>query len=202
MQKTVEYSSTVYGLKFKGNIVYVGSTKKALNTRLGEHYQMAMRGAPNKLHTWIRENKPALTIIELERTSAANRFERETFFMMQHRTIEEGFNTEIATNIGRPKGCKNPTGSDHYQYGKPMPAHITEASRRAHLGKPISEEHKRKLRHGAIAAGNSQKRVRRSDGVEFPSMKAAAQALGVTGEAVGVACKKGTTCKGYKFEKI
>ena len=203
MKTTADYPVKIYGIEFEGRIVYVGSTTISLAQRLASHYTMALRHKKtNKFHSWLREKMPEIKIVELQKCIASTRYLIESELMRIHNTIENGYNSEHAEHSGRPKGCKNPRGSEHYLFGKKMPDHVTEASMKARLGKPISEEHKRRLREGHIAAGNSQKRVLRSDGVEFPSMKAAAIALGVTGEAVGVACKKGTKCRGFGFKKI
>lgn len=192
---------TVYGLEFEGKIVYVGSTTYELNKRAREHQYMARKSnLPNKLHVWIREKNPDFKIIRLDQCSSETRYYVETFYMKKHDTIQNGFNSEEAHHSGRPKGCKNPTGADHYMFGKKMPEHIKEAARQYHLGRKLSEDHKRKLHAAGRAA--SLKKILRSDGAIFDSMSEAAASVGVTISAVSVAVKRSSNCKGYQFEFV
>ena len=82
--------------------------------------------------------------------------------------------------------------------GKPLPAHIMEASLKARTGNPLSEEHRRKI---AATTTNRKPVLCVETGQIFPSITTLAQALGVNEASVNQAIRKGCRCKGnhYRF---
>lgn len=153
-------TATIYGFEFEGKIVYVGSTIRDVRTRICRHYEFARGFTRNKKPTifqeFLKEKNPPVNFKILEICDVQKRFERETFFINQFDTIVNGFNKEISgeaeekkLSAGRPKGCKNPTGKDHYLFGvKGGCPKATEASVKARIGKKLSDETRQKMREG------------------------------------------------------
>lgn len=120
----------VYGLEFEGKIVYVGVTTMDIRQRISKHYQCSAynrRGA-KKLGEWLK-TKPKFLIKILEYCPSEIKFEREKFWIKNYNTINNGLNSENFVDApGRQKGCSNPTGKDHYLYGKKVDPKIWRES--------------------------------------------------------------------------
>jgi hypothetical protein len=115
----------IYGVEFEGKIIYVGVTKQSnILLRFAAHKSAAKTKMPgfSKLGEWLLTD-PLYSIKILEYVDLDVRFKREAFWINHYKTIENGFNRPAykggANNPcrgapGRPKGCSNPSGSDHY----------------------------------------------------------------------------------------
>lgn len=140
----------VYGLEHEGKIVYVGVTTMDIRQRISKHYQCAHYGrrGSKKLSPWLLTN-PKFLIKILEYCPAEEKSQREKYWIDFYDTIANGLNSEPFVDApGRPKGCSNPSGKDHYMYGKPACKAAVEASVAARRGKKLSEEHRQKMREG------------------------------------------------------
>lgn len=115
----------VYGVEFEGKIIYVGVTKqKDIFHRFSAHKSAAKTGksGADKLGKWLLAN-PLYSIKILEYVKMDERFERERYWIGFYKTIECGMNRKpykggankpFRGAPGRPKGCPNPKGKDHY----------------------------------------------------------------------------------------
>jgi len=140
----------VYGLESEGKIVYVGVTINDVRQRISKHYQSAhlgYRGA-KKLGPWLLTD-PKFSIKPIEYCPVDDKFIREKYWIDFYDTINNGLNSEPFVDApGRAKGCSNPSGKDHYMFGKPACKSAIKASVAARTGKKLSEEHRQKMREG------------------------------------------------------
>lgn len=198
------YSATIYGLEFGDRIIYVGSTERSPAKRLSRHYSDAKSGKISPLYCWMREEMPLLRMKILEVCTSMERYERERHFIAFHDTITNGFNTDLTDRKGRPKGCVNPIGEDHYLYGKKVSRHIVDASVAARRGKHLSEEHKAKLRAAHVGREDQSTKVRCIDtGETFPSIAEAARIKNIsTSSLLRNLNGANKTCGGLRFERI
>lgn len=142
----------VYGIESEGKILYVGVTTMDIRRRMSNHYDCAFKGrrGAKKLGQWLL-NKPVFSVKILEYCPFETRFETEKKWINHYDTINNGLNSEHFVDApGRPKGCKNPSGKDHYLYGKPACSKAIAASVAARKGKPLSEAHKQAQREGHL----------------------------------------------------
>jgi hypothetical protein len=146
--------SKIYGIKYDGKIIYVGRTTQVPQQRLSSHFSHRNneRICPPKLMKhFVGKELRDHTLVILERCSKQDAPNREIYWIKKLNTIEDGCNTSLTQ--GREKGCKNPTGKDHYLYGKQVARHIVEASIAARRGRHLSPEHRMK-----ISIGNRRKK--------------------------------------------
>jgi hypothetical protein len=148
----------VYALLVEDRVIYIGTTGQNLRARLANHYSSALSGKSNKLHKWIRETNPSLTIREVAICPPGEQWRSEAYFIVLYDTINNGFNMEIPTQHGRPKRASNPKGKDHYLYGKKMPEHVKEAARRANTGRKMTQAHRKAL-HGAASRAKMMEKM-------------------------------------------
>lgn len=165
---------TVYGIKFKGKVVYVGITTGSVKQRVFKHFSHARslqkREACPKLYEHIRNNPELVdySLSILDQCTRDQGEEREKFFIEKYDTLENGLNKTSGGNWSK--------GSDHYLYGKRVDRHIVEASVAARIGKKLSDEHKAKLRAAHVGRRDmSHPIVCLDTGEIFPSISEAAR---------------------------
>jgi hypothetical protein len=192
---------TVYGIKFRGRMIYIGITTASVNQRVYKHFSQARkpqaRDACPKLYAHIRAN-PDLSQYSISVLDQCTREEAEGYeqkYIARYDTLENGFN--------KTKGGNWAKGSDHYLYGKHVAAHIVEASVRARLGKRLSEEHKEKLRRAHLGRKDQSKPIRCLDTDEiFPSIAETARAHNISKTSLLrhlSGCNK--SCGGRRYER-
>jgi len=193
---------TVYGIKFRGRMIYVGITTNSVNQRVYKHFSQARspqdRDACPELYGHIRAN-PDISEYSISILDQCSREDAETVekaYVEKYDTWRNGFN--------RTKGGNWPRGSDHYLYGKHVAKHIVEASVKSRLGKRLSEQHKAKLREAHLGRKDQSKPIRCIDTNEvFPSIAEAARVKNVSKTTLlrhlsGV----NKSCGGNKYERI
>lgn len=139
-------STTVYGLKHKNKMIYVGKTCRSVKIRICDHFKNAFSNKGRlsetcpELYKYIRENPEHsnYTVVILGQYNPPDAAEAEIKFIKEYDTKENGCNVSSGGNSSK--------GSDHYLYGKKVSRHIVEASVAARIGKPLSEEHRAKQR--------------------------------------------------------
>lgn len=112
--------SEIYALLSGERVVYVGSTERSLKHRLAKHVSSAHNSPTKnpKLSSWLLTEPKDLTGKVLEVVPIERRYERETYWIAFYDTVDNGLNADKTAKLGRPKGCSNPSGKDHYLYGK------------------------------------------------------------------------------------
>jgi hypothetical protein len=150
----------IYGIKYGGDIIYVGQTCQSIETRFYSHIAAA-RGLRNSraplLHAHFRENNfTGYTVEILEFCNIAERFNRERHWIDKLDTFNKANSQKIRKIRCNKTAGGMPKGPEHYMFGKPISRHVVEASIAARIGKPLSEEHKAKQR--AAAARNRELR--------------------------------------------
>lgn len=152
-------STVVYAIKHFDKIIYVGKTSTGLKQRIFKHFGNAISDSKRvnmscpKLYEYIRKNpnKEEYSIVCLGQFSSKEADEKEIFFISHYKTREDGIGLNVAP------GGNSSSGKDHYLYGKPVERHIVEASVKARIGKPLTEEHKRKQSEGQTRALKTRK---------------------------------------------
>lgn len=195
----------VYGVESEGKIIYVGVTTVGIRRRFSKHYMDAFlnRGA-KKFGNWLKNNDNFVIKI-IEYCPVEKRFEREKFWISHYDTINSGYNSEPFKDApGRPKGCWNPKGKDHPQWGKKPHPGAVENSVKSRLGKHLSEEHKEKIRIGNLKRTDQAIKVRCIEtGVIYRSIGEASRAHNFTQSNLQQHFRgKTKKCAGFTFEKI
>lgn len=191
----------IYGVTINGVVVYVGQTDNAWR-RYREHATRMHHedASPRALYQRLRAaNGKNWDLVGLE-TCAANRANaRESYWIRKLGTAKEGgCNKSDRACGGREKGCTNPTGADHYLYGKSVARHIVDASVAARKGKKLAPEHVEAIRLGNIEADRKDRKVvLREDGARFVGRGAAAASVGVSTSAITQAIKRNTRSGGF-----
>lgn len=191
---------TIYGIKHKDMIVYVGSTQKNPAQRFGKHLCAARNGSKGLLYDFIRKKKPSLSLVVLEVCLPESRYERETFYIKNYKTAEIGYNEDSSAVHGRPKGCFNPSGKDHYLYGKKLPEHVRQIVIAANLGRKQSEETKNKKRESLLSGERKDRKpVVGDNGVHYRGLSEAARSIGVATINLRKQIRKNRPCKGVVY---
>lgn len=202
-----ERTAEVYAVEHDGKIIYIGVTMRGIKYRFSQHYadlrkEKKIKGV-KKFGEWLKTD-PKFIIKIIEYCSAEIRFEREKYWINHYGTIENGLNTDVSGKIGRPKGCWNPKGKDHPQWGKKPHPGAVENSVKTRLGKHLSDEHKEKIRIGNLKRTDQSIKVRCIEtGVIYRSISETAREHNFTQSNLHQhfrgAIKK---CAGFTFEKI
>jgi hypothetical protein len=197
-------TAEIYGIEFEGKIVYVGVTTVGVKRRLNKHYHDSRlnRGA-KKFGQWLK-SKPIFVVKILEYCPTEIRMEREKHWINHYDTQKNGYNGEPFCGVGRPKGCSNPKGKDHAQWGKPAHPNAIKNSVKARIGKPLSDEHKEKIRLGNLKRTDQAIKVRCIEtGVIYRSIGEASKAHNFTRANLHRHFRgKTKKCAGFTFEKI
>lgn len=166
----------IYGIKFKGRVIYVGNSFSAQD-RWAEHLSKARAGRFDQcpsLYQHMRENNYAgYTFEVLEVVEDRDRYEKEKEWIARLNTRDDGCN--------RTRGGISASGPDHYMWGKKAHPQAIAASVAFRKGKPMPQEWK-----DAIGRGNKGKKTKgfavvcTTTGDKFPSLNAAAKHYGVT----------------------
>ena len=195
----------VYVIKFKGEILYVGVTKLGINTRLKHHFARLgaeTKGIPKLYEHMAKNNREDYSIEHV--TWCKNKkiaLRTEQFFIQKHNTIENGLNSPLPRGHGRPKGCSNPSGEDHYLFGKKLPEKVRQAVVLAQTGRKHSQETIEKRRRSNMKADRKDcKPVVRDDGVEYYGLAEAARKNNVTPNAIRIAMRKNQNSNGHKWK--
>lgn len=194
----------IYGIEFEGKIVYVGVTTRGIPNRINKHYSDAkFNRYCKKLGNWLN-TKPDIIIKVIEYCPTDMRMVREKYWIDHYDTQMNGYNDKPFCGVGRPKGCSNPKGKDHPHWGKPAYPKAVENSVKARLGKPLSEEHKEKIKAGNSKRTDQAIKVRCIEtGVIYRSVGEAARAHNFTQSNLHQHFRgKTKKCAGFTFEKI
>ena len=194
----------VYAIVGPNGKRYVGSTTVSFYMRWHRHFSTLKRGTHHsrKLqNAWNKHGEDAFEFVILE--------------VLQDRT--ECISKEIE-NITLYKATEQKYGynmlkviRNRFDYS------VSDATRKrmskAQMGHKLSEETKRKI--GAHQIGRKasietkqkqlakqQKKVVRSDGMVFNSLKEAASVIGAQGTNISCSIKKGHKCKGFTFKYL
>ncbi len=199
----------IYALTIDGKIMYVGQTK-SIARRYNEHLRTARvpksqrAMGQKKLYeglTAVLSQDPdgkRVDIIQLERCAEASSNERERYWIGALKMHETGWNVPLPGGPGREKGCSNPSGPNHYLYGKNLPRETVEKLRAARTGKPMPAGHGEKIKLGKMRSGKfGTKVVIRDDGLKFKSLTDAAASVGCTISAITLSIKKECRAKGH-----
>lgn len=197
----------IYACEVSGRVVYVGKTGRKFEDRIRNHLEavVANRNPNRRLYKALKDINPVdLRWVLLELCDGENSVEREQFWIDHYRLQGPIFNVDKAVARGRPQGCINPTGQKHYAYGNPLATRkAVEASVLARKGKSHSESTKEKMR---ISRTRNKLNAREVENVgtseQFPSLRAACDAIGVTRAALIRSLKTGSKCKGYVWKYV
>lgn len=165
-------------------------------------------GWENFEHIILDEN---LSIVQAEA--------KESEYIKMYDTIKSGYNRNIGgsgfTGCNHTEESKRRisaaiSGEKNPNYmGKCCTDEWRERQIKAHTGKKLSEEHKRKIGDGVrgkivhteeyknALSKRLMKPIMRSDGVKYPSFKQAAIENGITQSALSNAIKRNNRCAGY-----
>ena len=105
----------VYGIEFEGEIVYVGVTNQDIRQRISSHQSHSKNGhrGAKKFGEWLKKS-PIFSVKILEYCSVKEKFEREMHWIEFYNTYEKLNSKPFSGALGRPKGCPNPSGKNHY----------------------------------------------------------------------------------------
>jgi len=167
----------VYAIKHRGEIIYVGQTSHAAESRFWEHISRAKSGRNSCPKLYDHMKKHVFTGYTLEILEFVHEEhqpdEREQFWIAKLKSQDQ-CNTTPGGKVAR--------GKDHYMWGKKARPETVAASIAAHTGKPLSQEWK-----DAISRGNKGKKrpdgfpvICTTTGEEFHSILAASKAYNVT----------------------
>lgn len=202
-----ERTAEVYAVEHEGKIVYIGVTMRGIRYRFSQHHADSKRDRKirgvKKFSEWLKTD-PKIIIKIIEYCSSEIRFEREKYWINHYDTIANGLNTDVSGKLGREKGCWNPSGKDHPQWGKKPHKGAVENSVKVRLGKPLSDEHKEKIRLGNLKRTDQAIKVRCIEtGVIYRSIGEASKAHNFTRANLHRHFRgKTKKCAGFTFEKI
>lgn len=191
----------IYALTIRGKIMYVGQSIN-ITKRMRQHQRAARTGVGGmkKLYD-VLSAIPGRDwdMVALDSCAQEDAKALETHFIKLYRTAETGLNTTPHGFGGRQAGCQNPSGSDHYSYGR-SPVFAVAASVASRTGRNLTPEHVEKIRKGNSKVDRKDcRQVVRDDGVEYASVGRAAKDLGVTSAAISMSLSKGYKAAGHNF---
>lgn len=205
----------VYGIVFEGRIIYVGATGQSIKQRKLTH-RWTMQHKPQscpKLYEFMSKHPfDKFEFVLIEECKRDILYERESHYITNFNCISNGFNSEPykggahnpVPGKGREKGCLNPSGADHYAYGDSNATRkAVEASVKARIGKPLSEETKQKMREARAKNTLNAKRVKCVEtGEIYASRSLASKAVGVSPTAINSAMRKNCKAGGFHWEYV